>query len=92
MQTRLPIISFNECSIRYRGHAPYDHLCTFDSSFRRSPCLGDEGGPLVYNNELLGILLRQGWPLWQYPTIFVDFNNLQIHNWVNTNINRLRDI
>ena len=88
----MPIISFDECSIRHNGDVPHDHICTFDSTLRRSPCLGDEGGPLVYDDKLLGILDHIGWPVWDRPSIFVSFNNLEMHNWVNVNKNRLRAI
>ena len=90
MQTRLPLITPHECSERYHGPMQNQIICTLDESKRRAGCLGDEGGPLVFENRLLGILLFRGRPAWQNPDIFFNFNNLNIHNWVNFHINILR--
>ena len=92
MQTRLPIITNQECSRRYDGHGPNENLniCTFDESKRRAACEGDEGSPLVYDNQLLGILLFPGWIPWIYPDVFLNFNRINIHNSVNFHMNVLR--
>ena len=94
MQTKLPLITHQECNRLYDGHGPdEDHnICTFDESRRRAACEGDEGGPLVYDNRLLGILFFTGWISWEHPNIFINFNRLEMHNMVNFNMNALRDV
>ena len=92
MQTKLPILTPHECSV-YFGEPLLDRqLCTFDRSRRRSPCDGDEGGPLVYDDRLLGILIFRGWPVWEHPDIFVNFNNLQVQHMVHIHMNILRGV
>ena len=92
MQTVLPIITNQECNYLYggRGPNPNFHICTFDGRRTRAACRGDEGGPLVYENRLLGILLFTGWQTWTHPDVFVNFNNLDIHNSVNFHMNVVR--
>ena len=92
MQTKLPILTYEECTAHFGTPLPEQQFCTLDTSRRRSPCLGDEGGPLVYDNRLLGILLFRGRPTWVYPDIFINFNNLNIHDMVNFHMNALRRI
>ena len=94
MQTKLPIISHQECSRLYDGRGPNEnlHICTFDTSGRRAACEGDEGGPLVYENRLLGILLFTRWASWEHPNLFLNFNNLIIHNMVNLHVNAVRGL
>ena len=94
MQTRLPIITYQECIRFYRGRVPNqnNHICTFDESRRRAACSGDEGGPLVYDDRLLGILLLTGWEPWSHPNVFFQFNNIIIHNMVNFHMNVVRSV
>ena len=92
MQTKLPILTRQECSVFYGGHLPDQQLCTLDRSQRRAPCLGDEGGPLVYGNRLLGILLFRGFPVFEHPDIFFNFNEPHIHEVVNIHMNILRGV
>ena len=94
MQTKLPIITHQECSQLYEGHGPNPNhnICTFDASRRRAACVGDEGGPLVFDNRLLGILIYVGWLPWTHPDVFLSFNNLDIHNMVHFHINVVRGI
>ena len=90
MQTRLPILTPEECSELYPGPLANIRICTHDRSRRRLPCLGDEGGPLVYADRLLGILLYRGGPAW--PDVFVSFNSPNTHHLVNFLMNELRGI
>ena len=90
MQTKLPIITPDECRARYHGVLPNDQICTLDISRRRAACLGDEGGPLVYNDRLLGILAIRGYPTWVYPDTFFGFNSIEAHNSVTLHVNRAR--
>ena len=83
MITRLPIITLGECS--HHTHYPISerNLCTLDLSKRRGTCLGDEGGPLVYDNRLLGVLLYTGDELGENPDIFININEPHQIAWVN---------
>ena len=92
MQTKLPLITHEECSRLYEGRGPREinNICTFDASHRRAACSGDEGGPLVYQNRLLGILVFTGWIPWTHPDVFINFNHPDIHNAVNFHMNVLR--
>ena len=92
MQTKLPIITLQECRERLHAHVPDDQICTFDISRRRSACRGDEGGPLVYEERLLGMLISAGWLDWTHPDIFFNFNNNEIHELVNFHINEVRGV
>ena len=94
MQTKLPIITHQECSQRYDGHGPNEDffICTFDESRRRAACSGDDGGPLVYQDRLLGILFYTGWRTWTHPDVFVKFNNLNTRNTINFHINVVRRV
>ena len=94
MQTKLPIITNEECNRLYDGRGPNENhsICTFDISRRRATCKGDEGGPLVYDDRLLGILIVKGWFSWEAPDVFVNFNSLNIHNNVNFHINVVRGV
>ena len=92
MQTKLPILTHQECSELYPGPLPDIRICTYDRSRRRSPCLGDEGGPLVYHDRLLGILLYRERPAWEYPDMFFNFNTPNTHQLVNFHVNELRGI
>ena len=94
MQTKLPIITHEECGRLHAWHgADGDQkFCTFDASRRRAACKGDEGGPLVYDDRLLGILLYTAWMPWTQPDVFFDFNNLNIHNMVDFHMNIIRGI
>ena len=89
MQTKLPIITQEECREYFYGTLPEHQICTFDRSNRRSACSGDEGGPLVYNNRLLGILLFTGWRPWTHPDIFFHFNDPRIHRLISSHMNEL---
>ena len=92
MQTKLPIITLQECREIYHGPLSDARICTFDRSQRRATCVGDEGGPLVYDNRLLGILLFIGGPSWVNPDIFINFNDPLMHRLVNYHVNELRVI
>ena len=82
MQTKLPIITHQECIRLCPGHNLDENhnICTFDTTGRRSACAGDEGGPLVFDDRLLGIFT--GWLPRGYPNIFINFNNVNMHNLV----------
>ena len=92
MQTKLPIITSQECSERYHDQNLEENhkICTYDATGRRSACGGDEGGPLVYQDRLLGILLFTGWFSWGHPNIFLNFNSLEMHEVINFHMNGLR--
>ena len=81
MVTRLPIISLNEC-IRYHPHITDRNICTLDLSRRRGTCLGDQGGPLVYNDRLLGVLLYPGDDISENADIFININEPHQREWV----------
>ena len=44
--------------------------------------MGDEGGPLVYDDRLLGVLLYTGNELLENPDIFININDPDQHAWV----------
>ena len=92
MQTKLPILTRQECNELCGGPLPELQICTYDASRRRAPCLGDEGGPLVYDDRLLGMLLFRGWPSWIHPDIFLNFNDPNMHHMVNFHLNVLRGV
>ena len=92
MQTKLPIITDQECSAHFDRPIPNNQICTFDISRRRAACFGDSGGPLVYENRLLGILLFRGSLPWKQPDVFVNFNNVNTHNMVNFHIDSVRGV
>ena len=92
LTTKLPLLTHEECRQRFGVFLPPERMCTLDTSRRRRPCLGDEGGPLVYDDRLLGILLFRGWPIWIKPDIFVNFNIPNIQQFVNFHMNALRGI
>ena len=89
MITRLPIITLNECIQRFHAQLTENNICTLDLSRRRGTCLGDEGGPLVYNNRLLGVLLYPGEDLGVIPDIFINLNEPILRAWVIEIRNRL---
>ena len=90
MQTKLPLITHEECTALSAAPLGANRICTFDRRHKRTACMGDEGGPLVYNDRLLGIFLSGGWPAWVQPDIFFNFNNINIHHMVNLQMNALR--
>ena len=94
MQTRLPIITHQECEGLFPDFGADEnlHICTFDASRRRAACDGDEGGPLVYGNRLLGILIFLGWTPGRRPDIFLSFNNVNTHNVILLTINLVRGV
>ena len=81
MITRLPIITLNEC-IRYHPPITDRNICTLDLSRRRSTCLGDQGGPLVYHDRLLGVLLYPADNIRENPDIFININEPNQREWV----------
>ena len=94
MQTKLPIITHEECGRlrNWHGAGGNHKICTFDISRRRTACEGDEGGPLVYDDRLLGILLHTERLPWIGPDVFLDFNNFIIHDVVDFHIHEVRNI
>ena len=90
MQTKLPILNHQECSAHFNGPIRNDQICTFDSSRRRAPCIGDAGGPLVYEDRLLGILLFRSRVPWGRPDIYFDFNHHDTHAVINFHMNEVR--
>ena len=92
MQTKLPIITHQECSQRFGHPRPGHHICTFDTSRRRAAGLGDQGAPLVYRGQLLGLLLHLGSPTWDYPDTFCGFNSPHMHELVDMRIIIVRGV
>ena len=90
MQTKLPIITPEECSVHFSGAIANDEICTFDTSRRRAACKGDIGGPLVYQDRLLGILRFRAFRPWTLPDVFYNFNNHAIHELVHFHMNVVR--
>ena len=82
MITRLPIITLAECVHHHRGQLTERNICTLDLSRRRGTCLGDQGGPLVYDNRLIGILLYTGVNLGEDPDIFVNIIDPAHRAWI----------
>ena len=81
MVTRLPIITLGEC-FPFHPHMTNRNICTLDLSRRRGTCLGDQGGPLVYHDQLLGVLLNPGDDLSENPDIFININEPNQRQWV----------
>lgn len=50
-----PIISNKECNQSYKGRITSDMLCAGLPEGGRGACDGDNGGPLVINNALVGV-------------------------------------
>ena len=92
MQTKLPILTHQECSAHFSGAMPNDEICTLDTSRRRAACKGDEGGPLVYENRLLGILRFIAFRPWTQPDVFFNFNNPNTHIIVHSHVNAVRGV
>ena len=90
MQTKLPILTHEECNEYFLDPIPNDEICTFDRSRRRAACKGDTGGPLVYQNRLLGLLRFRAFRPWTHPDVFFNFNNHEIHQIVDMHMNTLR--
>ena len=93
MQTRLPIISEEECLDSYNGHAHItdESICTLDRTKRRATCFGDTGGPLVYDNQLLGVMtFMRGVKIGIHADVFVKLCSPEIVHWINTKINEIR--
>ena len=90
MITRLPIITLAECIQHYHGQLTGRYICTLDLSRRRGTCLGDQGGPLVYNDRLLGVLLYQGVTVGANPDIFININEPNQRAWIIAMRNMLR--
>ena len=82
MTARLPTIPLHECIQRYHAHLDDRNMCTLDLSRRRGACLGDQGGPLVYNNRLIGVLLHAGMNVGINPDIYININEPTINEWV----------
>ena len=93
MQTRLPIITQQECIQAQNGLAPISarHLCTLDETRRRATSFGDQGGPLVYDRRLLGVLLYRSMEIGVRPDIFINLNLQNPHQWINAVLNHLRN-
>ena len=82
MITRLPIITLNECIQHFHAQLTENDICTLDLSRRRGTCLGDQGGPLVYDNRLLGVLVYPGEDLGVTPDLFININEPVHRAWV----------
>ena len=93
MVTRLPIISEQECETSYGGEVIITNrqICTLDRTKRRATCIGDEGGPLVYNDRLLGTMsYLRGVHVGENADVFVNLNHPEHIQWINEMINILR--
>ena len=92
MQTRLPIIPPQECLHGHFGDflITFRHMCTLDRSRRRATSIGDEGGALVHQRRLLGVLLHRSREVGVYPDVFVKLDLPEHQNWVTSRITRLR--
>ncbi|XP_033219041.1 ester hydrolase C11orf54 homolog [Belonocnema kinseyi] len=88
--THLPIISNQECALKH-GHNINDprYICTLDTSKRRATSLGDEGGPLVFQNHLIGVLLYHTLETGIHPDVFINLLDNNEHQW-NTNAEALK--
>ena len=77
------------CRHIYRQRFPIaeEDICTLDTSKRRGTCIGDLGGPLVYDNRLLGMMsVIRGINFGEDPDVFTCLNHLDIHQWVTNTI------
>ena len=92
MQTRLPIIPPQECLHGYVGDflITFRYMCTLDRTRRRGTSVGDEGGALVYQRRLLGVLLHRSTEIGVHPDVFVKLTLYEHQNWVTSTIARLR--
>ena len=90
MQTKLPIITQEECNTYFPIPIPNDEICTFDASRRRAACKGDIGGPLVYQDRLLGLLRFTVERPWTHPDVFFNLNDNEIHQMVDIHMNIVR--
>lgn len=85
-------MSQQECAQIHNGpvHINWRYICTLDTSRRRATCIGDEGGPLVYNKQLIGVLLYRTLEIGRYPDVFANLNHPHAQNWVNEIMNFLQ--
>lgn len=96
MQTRLFIISNEECSRLYykRLHITNRSICTLDITKRRGTCIDDIGGPLAVQFPplqtplLVGIMTDlRGKIFGEDPQIFINLNHQAINHWIDHVIN-----
>ncbi|XP_033227067.1 chymotrypsin-1-like [Belonocnema kinseyi] len=92
MMTRLPLISQQECVQAHHGpvYINLRYICTLDASGRRATCIGDEGGPLVYNKRLIGVLLYRTLEIGKRPDVFANLIHPDAQHWINEIINFLQ--
>ena len=93
MQTRLPIISPEECTRLYgaiNALNVFRYICTLDITKRRGSGNGDRGGPLVYNRRLLGVLYQRSLNLGVRPDVFINMKQPFQHQWINEKMHQLR--
>ncbi|MFV1983826.1 MAG: serine protease, partial [Thiohalomonadales bacterium] len=50
-EVQLPYVNFNICNDAMLGQVGIDSICAGPVSGGKSPCYGDSGGPLLYNNN-----------------------------------------
>ena len=74
-------MDLNECIEKYSNELVNDNkFCTY--SYNVDACLGDSGGPAVYNNELVGIISSGiGCAREEFPGIYT--NLYKYINWIN---------
>ncbi|KAJ8682685.1 hypothetical protein QAD02_018477 [Eretmocerus hayati] len=62
LAVELPLVDESDCNEVYKdfGGIADDQMCAgFFSSKGKGPCHGDEGGPLVYDDQLVGVYAKQ---------------------------------
>lgn len=87
-QVAVQIISDSECNSNYdyRGGITDRMICAGDRNGGKGACLGDEGGPLVASNKLVGIYswVDGGCGFPQYPGVYTKVSALC--NWIVINV------
>ncbi|XP_033218456.1 trypsin-like [Belonocnema kinseyi] len=90
--SRIPLMSRQLCQQYYREAVQIgeETICALDKNSKVGSCLGDEGGPLVRNYELVGVFsFRKGILNGRNPEIFTDVRNPGIRQWITSTMQNI---
>ncbi|KAJ8711149.1 hypothetical protein PYW07_008391 [Mythimna separata] len=83
-QATVPVIASDLCVRYYHNfQLTLRMLCT--DATEKDPCLGDEGGPLTWNNIQIGIITRRT-GCGEYPTVYTHLKT--VNRWIRKTINK----